>query len=91
MPRYHFDLIGKQTIIDQSGLDLADDILAADAADRIANELYSVRPELRHQLNSGDRRGRRGNLSLADLEPGSGLGNPGFPIFAPSSAAALRA
>jgi hypothetical protein len=49
MPRYHFDLIGKQTIIDQSGLDLADDIVAADAADRLANELYSVRPELRRQ------------------------------------------
>jgi len=50
MPRYHFDLIGKQTtIVDHSGLDLADDILASDAADRLANELYSVRPELRHQ------------------------------------------
>jgi hypothetical protein len=49
MPRYHFDLIGKQTVLDQSGLDLADDILAADAADRLANELYSARPELRHQ------------------------------------------
>jgi len=50
MPRYHFDLIGKQTtIVDHSGLDLADDMLASDAADRLANELYSVRPELRQQ------------------------------------------
>jgi hypothetical protein len=49
MPRYHFDLIGRQTIVDHSGLDLADDILASDAADRLANELYSARPELRHQ------------------------------------------
>lgn len=47
MPKYHFDLIGKQTIVDHNGLDLADDVLAADAADRLANELYSVRPELR--------------------------------------------
>ena len=49
MPRYHFDLIGKQTIVDHNGLDLADDMLASDAADRLANELYSVRPELRRQ------------------------------------------
>jgi hypothetical protein len=49
MPRYHFDLIGKQTIVDHDGLDLADDMLASDAADRLANELYSVRPELRRQ------------------------------------------
>jgi hypothetical protein len=44
MPRYHFDLIGKQTIVDHSGLDLADDVLASDAADRLANELYSYIP-----------------------------------------------
>ena len=49
MPRYHFDLIGKQTIVDHDGLDLADDMLASDAADRLANELYSVRPEFRQQ------------------------------------------
>jgi hypothetical protein len=49
MPRYHFDLIGKQTIIDHSGLDLDDDMLASDTADRLANELYSARPELRYQ------------------------------------------
>jgi hypothetical protein len=49
MARYHFDLIGKRTIIDHSGLDLPDDIQASEAADRLANELYSVRPELRRQ------------------------------------------
>jgi len=43
MPRYHFDLIGKQTIVDHDGLDLPDDILASDAADSLANELYSAR------------------------------------------------
>jgi hypothetical protein len=52
MPRYHFDLIGKQTIVDHSGRDLADDILASDIADRLANELYSVWPELRYQHRS---------------------------------------
>jgi hypothetical protein len=49
MPRYHFDLIGKRTIVDLRGLDLPDDIEASEAADRLANELYSVRPELRRQ------------------------------------------
>jgi hypothetical protein len=49
MPRYHFDLIGTKTIADPSGLILADDIQASDAADRLANELYSIRPELRNQ------------------------------------------
>jgi hypothetical protein len=49
MPRYHFDLIGKQTIVDHAGLELPDDAVASDAADRLANELYSVRPELRRQ------------------------------------------
>jgi hypothetical protein len=49
MPRYHFDLIGKRTILDHTGQDLADDVMASDAADRLANELYSVRPELRRQ------------------------------------------
>jgi hypothetical protein len=49
MPRYHFDLIGKRTIVDQTGLDLPDDVQASDAADRLANELYSLRPELRRQ------------------------------------------
>jgi hypothetical protein len=49
MARYHFDLIGKRTIIDHNGLDLPDDIQASETADRLANELYSVRPELRRQ------------------------------------------
>jgi|ERR1700744_2680184 hypothetical protein len=49
MPRYHFDLIGKQTVVDYNGLDLTDDVMASDTADRLANELYSSRPEFRHQ------------------------------------------
>jgi hypothetical protein len=47
MPRYHFDLIGRNTIADRTGLLLPDDIHASDAADRLASELYEIRPELR--------------------------------------------
>jgi hypothetical protein len=47
MPRYHFDVIGKNTIADRTGLLLPDDIHASDAADRLASELYEIRPELR--------------------------------------------
>jgi hypothetical protein len=49
MPRYHFDLIGKRTVRDLAGRDLSDDMLASDVADGLANELYSVRPDLRRQ------------------------------------------
>src|ERR1700721_1056249 len=45
LPRYHFNLIGKQTVPDLAGRD----VLASDVADRLANELYSVRPDLRRQ------------------------------------------
>lgn len=41
MPRYHFDVIGRNTIADRRGL------LLPDAADRLASELYEIRPELR--------------------------------------------
>jgi hypothetical protein len=47
MPRYHFDVIGRNTIADRTGLLLPDDIHASDAADRLASELYEIRPELR--------------------------------------------
>jgi hypothetical protein len=40
MPRYHFDVIGRNTIADRTGLLLPDDIHASDAADRLASELY---------------------------------------------------
>jgi hypothetical protein len=49
MPRYHFDLIGKRTVRDLAGRDLSDDMLASDVADGLANELYSLRPDLRRQ------------------------------------------
>ena len=47
VPRYHFDVIGKNTIADRTGLLLPDDTHASDAADRLASELYEIRPELR--------------------------------------------
>src|ERR1700676_5279722 len=47
MPRYHFDVIGRNTIADRTGLLLPDAIHASDAADRLASELYEIRPELR--------------------------------------------
>ncbi len=47
MAHYHFDLIDGVTLADEGGRDLADDIAAADEADRMAFELYKARPELR--------------------------------------------
>ena len=47
MPRYHFDVIGKNTMADRMGLLLPDDTHVSDAADRLASELYEIRPELR--------------------------------------------
>jgi hypothetical protein len=35
MPRYHFDVIGRNTIADRTGLLLPDDIHASDSADRL--------------------------------------------------------
>jgi hypothetical protein len=47
MPRYHFDLVDHNTVEDKGGQALADDVMASDVADRLAEELYQVRPELR--------------------------------------------
>jgi len=47
VPRYHFDLIDHKTVEDAGGQFLADDITACDVADRLAEELFKVRPELR--------------------------------------------
>jgi hypothetical protein len=47
MPRYHFDLIDHKTVEDKGGQVLADDVVASDVADRLAEQLYQVRPELR--------------------------------------------
>lgn len=47
MPRYHFDLVDSRTVADHGGQILTDDVMAADVADRLASEIYQVRPELR--------------------------------------------
>jgi hypothetical protein len=47
MPRYHFDLIDHKTVEDEGGQILADDVMAGDVADRLAEDLYRIRPELR--------------------------------------------
>jgi hypothetical protein len=46
MPRYHFDLVDHTTVEDKGGQILADDIVASDVADKLAEDLYQVRPEL---------------------------------------------
>ena len=47
MPRYHFDLVDHTTVEDKGGQVLTDDVMASDVADRLAEDLYQVRPELR--------------------------------------------
>jgi hypothetical protein len=47
MPRYHFDLVDHTTVEDKGGQVLADDVTASDVADRLAEDLFQVRPELR--------------------------------------------
>lgn len=47
MPRYHFDLVDSRTVADPRWQVLADDIMASAVADRLVEELCSVRPELR--------------------------------------------
>jgi hypothetical protein len=47
MPRYHFDLVDSITVADQGGQIIADDLMAADVADRLARELFEIRKELR--------------------------------------------
>jgi hypothetical protein len=47
MPRYHFDLVDHIVVEDQGGQLLADDVIASNVADRLAQSIYQVRPELR--------------------------------------------
>ena len=47
MPRYHFDLVDSKTVADQGGRIISDDIMAADVADRLAQELFEIRKDLR--------------------------------------------
>ena len=47
MPRYHFDLVDHKTVEDKGGHVLADEVIASDVADGLAEDLYRVRPKLR--------------------------------------------
>jgi hypothetical protein len=47
MPRYYLDLVDHTTVEDKGGQVLVDDVMASDVADRLAEDLYQVRPELR--------------------------------------------
>jgi hypothetical protein len=47
VPRYHFDLVDSTTVADQGGRIIADDVMAADVADRLAQKLFAIRKELR--------------------------------------------
>ena len=47
MPRFYFDLVGPESVLDQHGMLLGDLRFAAHAAERLAAELFTVRPELR--------------------------------------------
>jgi hypothetical protein len=46
MLRYHFDLVDHMTVEDKGGQVLSDDVTASDVADRLAEDVYMVRPEL---------------------------------------------
>ncbi|MDA9545691.1 hypothetical protein GPL17_09145 [Bradyrhizobium yuanmingense] len=47
MPLYHFDLVDSETVADEGGADLPDDIKALDVAEEIARRLLEERPELK--------------------------------------------
>ena len=47
MPRYYFDLVDGTTVPDASGQILRNELLAAEVADKLAGDIYKIRPELR--------------------------------------------
>jgi hypothetical protein len=49
VPRYHFDLVDSETVADEGGAELPDDIVALDVAEEIAKRLLAERPELRNR------------------------------------------
>jgi hypothetical protein len=49
MPLYHFDLVNTQTVSDQGGAELPDDIEAMDSADAIARRTRDKQPNLKNR------------------------------------------
>lgn len=47
MPRFYFDLIDGKTVPDIAGQVLRDKLLATQVADKLARDVYMIRPELR--------------------------------------------
>jgi hypothetical protein len=47
MPRFFFDLIDGKTVPDAAGQMLRDKLLATQIADKLAGDIYKIRPELR--------------------------------------------
>jgi hypothetical protein len=47
MPRFYFDLVDGKTVPDAAGQILRDKLLATQIADKLAHDIYKIRPELR--------------------------------------------
>lgn len=47
MPRYFFDLIDGKSVRDEVGQELRDDSAAKRVAEKLARDIYKIRPELR--------------------------------------------
>jgi hypothetical protein len=65
MPRFYFDLVGPESVLDQHGMLLGDLQFAAHAAERLAAELFTVRPELRGTASVVLLDAHRSNRSIA--------------------------
>jgi hypothetical protein len=49
VPLYHFDLVNSETVVDEGGAELSDDIAAMDTAETLAKRLLQERPELKNR------------------------------------------
>jgi hypothetical protein len=49
MPRYRFDLLEQETIVDGGGAEVTDDIAAMDVAEHILRHLREEQPELKNR------------------------------------------
>jgi len=47
MPRFYFDLIDGKNVRDEAGQELRDDNAAKRVAEKLARDIYKIRPELR--------------------------------------------
>jgi hypothetical protein len=70
MPRFYFDLIDGKKVPDPAGQMLRDEGAAARVADKLARDIYKIRPELRGKDFSILVRGEDGEeVYRAELEP----------------------